>query len=73
VLPVGDGPSQELAVFGRTALEDVNETRLPPLPHQILCLPTGFGDKDLHNGEMLRLSQVLYSIADGTELLQNAT
>ena len=55
-------PPQELAIFGRTVLEDVNETCLPPLQYRQLSRvmrrgTAGFGDTDVHHGEVFRLSQ----------------
>jgi len=73
-MPVGSSdtvPPQKLTVFGMTVFERVGEARLPrfPLPQQPIRLPEetlGFDEADLHNGEMLRLSQVLYNaVASG--------
>ena len=59
-------PSQELAVFGRAVIEDVNETRLPRLPLseyiQGLGRIHGPNETELHNGEMFRLSQVSQNV-----------
>ena len=64
VVPYGcDPPPQELALFGRTILEDVNETPLPRCPsllqYHILWCPGEIDqvvdEMDLHHSEMFCL------------------
>ena len=60
MVDMNEVPSQELAVFGRTVLEYVNETRLPrfPFPQRLRVFPERAlvsEETDLHNGEMFRL------------------